>query len=232
MMSKGRFCAGVAGMILASACAPSVSPLVRQQCYDPDARLAAVLKPLEARQAQGCPSTADCEALKREVERLALVCPGHVPTLMANAVLAYDGRRREIAQPYLDGILAMAPVQPDAAVLRARIAIEDGNLSFARRLLTQQIRLSPAHAGLHEAYGAVLYLDRQWADAIRELTAAQELGAPLWRVSYHLGLVAEAQGQIDEARRRYTDALEANPGWPIAQARLTGLGLPPATVIR
>jgi Flp pilus assembly protein TadD len=78
----------------------------------------------------------------------------------------------------------------------------------------------------------VLYLDRQWANAIRELTAAQELGAPLWRVSYHLGLVAEAQGQIDEARRRYTDALEANPGWPIAQARLTGLGLPPATVIR
>ena len=225
MTVTGRFCAGVAALVLATACA-TTSPLVRQQCYDPDGRLSAVLKPLETQQQKGCVATSDCEALKREIERLAIVCPGHVPTLMANAVIAYEGHRREVAQSYLDEVLAMTPAYPDAAVLRARIAIEEGNLTYARRLLTQQIRLTPDHAGLHEVLGAVHYLAHQMTDAARELVAAAELGAPKWRVSYHLGLIAEAAGNTEEARRCYTEALDANPGWAPAQSRLKGLRLP------
>jgi len=72
MTVTGRFCAGVAALVLATACA-TTSPLVRQQCYDPDGRLSAVLKPLETQQQKGCVATSDCEALKREIERLAIV---------------------------------------------------------------------------------------------------------------------------------------------------------------
>ena len=86
---------------------------------------------------------AECERLAREIARLGVVCSAHVPTLMANAVIAYDEHRPAESQQMLDVILAQPRGYPDAAVLRARIAIEEGNVPFARRLLGQQITLVP-----------------------------------------------------------------------------------------
>lgn len=232
MILTGRFCAGFAAILVANACA-TTSPHLQQECYNAGAQLVAVLEPLEAQRAKGCGNrqggTSDCVRLRQELGRLALVCPGHVPTLMANAVVAYDEHQSVAAQQMLDQILAEARSHPDAAVLRARIAIEEGNLPFARRLLEQQIKLAPDHAGLHETYGATLYLERKLPDAIRELTTAGAFGAPRWRIAYHLGLVAEASGQLEAARRYYTEALEANPGWAPAQSRLKGLRGPDRT---
>ena len=221
-------CAVFVATALASACATS-SPLVRQECSNADAQLASVLQPLEALRAKGCdtgvvrPGTSECQRLEREIERLAVVCRGHAPTLMASAVIAYDAHQTAASQQYLDEILAQSRSYPDAAVLRARIAVEEGNVPFARRLLEQHIRLVPDHAGLHESLGATLYLSGQMTEARRELTLAGALGAPRWRIAYHFGLIEEASGRLDEAIRLYAEALEANPGWALAQSRLNGL---------
>ena len=92
------------------ACASS--PLLRQQCYNPDAQLAEVLPPFEAARAKGCgagraqPEGSDCDRLAREIERLGVVCPAHAPTLMANAVIAYDDHRPAESQQFLDLILS------------------------------------------------------------------------------------------------------------------------------
>jgi tetratricopeptide (TPR) repeat protein len=220
----------IAAALLASACAPPRAPLLRQDCYDADAQLSAALDPLEENRALGCGAkdaagrSYECEAHRREIERLAMVCPGHVPTLMANAVLAYDARQAARAQQFLDQIFEQRAARPDAAVLRARIAIDEGNLPFARRFLDQQIRLSPDHAGLREALGATLYLSGRMADAQRELTAAADLGAPRWRIAYHLGLIEEAAGRTEDAKRFYAEAVAGNPDFAPAQARLKGLG--------
>ncbi len=215
-------------MFLAGACA-TTSPLVRQECYNADGQLSAVLVPLEALRAKGCDTGVDrhglseCDRLQREIERLTVVCPGHAATLMANAVIAYADHRPAKSQQLLDQILGQLGSHPDAAALRARIAVEEGNLPFARRLLEQQIRLAPDHAGLHETYGATLYLQQQLPDARRELTMASALGAPRWRIAYHLGLVEEAAGRLDEARRYYAESVEANPAWAAAQSHLNAL---------
>ena len=142
---------------------------------------------------------------------------------MANAVVAYDDRDPIQSQQFLDQVLAQPGRYPDAAVLRARIAIEEGNVPFARRLLEQQIRLVPDHSGLHETLGAALYLDGRLPEATLELTTARALGAPGWRVAYHLGLVEEAAGRFDEASRHYGEALEGNPDWAQAQSRFNAL---------
>ena len=211
-----------------SACA-TTSPLLRQQCDNADAQLAMVLQPLEALRAKGCDTGAvkrggsECERLRVELERLVLVCPGHAPTLMANAVVAYDEQQSIKAQQYLDQVLSQPRPYPDAAVLRSRIAIEEGNLPFARRLVEQQLRLVPDHAGLHEAYGALLYLGGQLGESAQELTAAAALGAPAWRIAYHLGLVDEAAGRFDEAQKHYAEALAGNPEWAQAQSRANAL---------
>ena len=214
--------------MMTTACA-TTAPIVRQQCYNPDAQLAAVLKPYEELRAKGCEGVsaergaAECDRLRREIERLQVVCPGHTPTLMANAVLAYDDQQPAEAQQLLDLILAQQRSHPDAAVLRARIAIEEGNVPFARRLLEQQIKLIPDHSGLHETFAATLYLDGRMDEARDELTMAGALGAPRWRIAYHLGLIEEAAGRTDEASRFYAEAVQGNPGWAPAESRLRAL---------
>ncbi len=194
----------LAGSVMAFAF-KTTSPLVRQECGNADAQLARVLQPLEALRAKGCDAgdghgASECERLRRELERLEVICPGHAPTLMANAVIAYDEHQPVKSQQLLDVILAQPRSYPDAAVLRARIAI-----------------------GLHETYGAALYLGGLLPEARRELTLAGALGAPRWRIAYHLGLVEEASGRFEDARRHYAEALEANPGWAPAQSRLNAL---------
>ena len=217
----------LACLVLTTACA--TAPLVRQQCYNPDTQLAAVLQPLEALQAKGCDPAAvegrasECERLKREIARLGVVCPGHAPTLMANAVIAYDEHRPAESQALLDIILSQPRRYPDAAVLRSQIAMEEGNVPFARRMLEQQIKLVPDHSGLHETYAAALYLDGRLPEARTELTTASALGAPRWRIAYHLGLIEEASGRSDQAIQLYTEALQGNPGWQPAESRLRAL---------
>jgi hypothetical protein len=118
-----------------------------------------------------------------------------------------DGKRRHRlrrppaaeSQQFLDLILSQPRAFPDAAVLRAQIAIEDGNIPFAKRLVVQQIRLVPDHAGLHEAYAAALYLDGNMVEARSELTLAARSARPGGVWLYHLGLLEEAGGRTDNA---------------------------------
>lgn len=83
--------------------------------------------------------------------------------------------------------------------------------------------LSPDHAGLREAYGAALYLAGELDAARQNLLAALALGAPAWRVAYHLGLVEESAGRVDAALGHYRESVASNPTWPQSQARLTAL---------
>src|SRR5262249_45904945 len=109
MISKPRLHAAFAAALMASACA-TTSPLVRQQCDNADAQLASVLQPFEALRAKGCVDDggrhggSECDRLRREIERLSLVCPAHAPTLMANAVIAYDAHQPDVSQQLLDQI--------------------------------------------------------------------------------------------------------------------------------
>ena len=217
----------IACVLATTACA-TAPPLARQECYNADAQLASVLQPYEALRAKGCEAGvnqqgSECNRLRREIARLAVICPAHAPTLMANAVIAYDEKRPADAQQLLDLILAQPRSFPDAAVLRGEIAIEEGNVPFALRLLDQQITLVPDHAGLHETYAAALYLDGRMADATSQLTLAEALGAPRWRIAYHRGLIEEAAGRRDEAARYYAAAVEGNPGFQPAESRLKAL---------
>ncbi len=219
--------AAIIACLFSTACASS--PLLRQQCFNPDAQLAEIMQPYEAARATGCgvgtkqPEGSLCGRYEQEIARLGVICPTHAPTLMANAVIAYDGGNPVESQQFLDFILSQPRAFPDAAVLRARIAIEQGNIPFARRLLEQNIKLVPDHSGLHEVYAAALYLDGDIADSRNALTMAGVLGAPRWRIAYHLGLLEEAAGRNEEASRLYAEALTGNPGWMPADSRLKAL---------
>ena len=226
---RARRLMAVSALSLLSLSCAARSTLVRQQCYDADAQLASALQPYEELRAQGCAEEAilrgrsECDRLREEIERLAVVCPAHAPTLMANAVIDYDEGRPAEAQQLLDLILSQPRPYADAAALRARIAIEEGNIPFALRLTEQHIKLVPDHSGLHETHAAALYLDGAFQEARQELDVASALGAPRWRIAYHLGLIEEAAGRTEEAGRLYAESLEGNPNWAPARSRLNAL---------
>ena len=224
-----RRAAGLLLVLTTAACAAHSPVAARAECSRPDAQLQEWVHALEAQQAMGCPDVGrsrarSCAELRRNVERLALLCPGHGPTKMVNAVLAYDAGETAKAQQFLDDLFERPHSDPDAAMLRARIAIDEGNVRFAQRFTEEQIRLAPDHAGLRELHAAALFLRRDFLGAQRDLVSARNLGAPDWRVAYHLGLIEEALGQPELARQRYVEALQTRPDWPAARARLAALG--------
>ena len=199
--------------------------LARQQCVNPDARLSALLHQLDAARSAGCDAAGRvCDAVPLDIERQAVICPTHTPTILAAAVLAYEQHQPARAEQWLDTVLSLTPADADAAALRARLALEAGNLPLAMKVLERGVEQSPAHGGLQEVLGAAYYLSGRLSAAQMALVRAERFGAPHWRVAYGMGLVAEAEGQASEARRLFQEALAGRPGWPEAEARLKALG--------
>jgi tetratricopeptide (TPR) repeat protein len=200
----------------------------RPQNADPEERLAELMTKYNECRGEDCQGDGtrhilvDAERYKNEIERLALEFPYHVPTLMACAGLAYDHNEIQECQKYCDRIFSASPVHPDAAVLRSKVAIREGNLSFAKRLLEAQRDYTPDHAPLREALSAVLYLTKDYDGAAREIDAAGNLGAPDWRVQFNRGLIAEARGDTKAAVTAYEASVAANPDFGPAQSRLAG----------
>jgi tetratricopeptide (TPR) repeat protein len=164
----------------------------------------------------------DCSSEWLAIERLATEFPHHVPTLMANAVIAYDERDKVKAKRYLDAIFSIENSYPQAAVLRSRVAIDEGNMPMARRVIEMQIAYTPNEPSVREAYSSILYMSRDLEGATREIAVAEKQGAPPWRVAYNRGLIAEAAGRTADAQRQFQAALDANPEFTPARARLTG----------
>lgn len=162
----------------------------------------------------------DCDREWNAIERLSIEFPEHAPSLMANAVIAYDERSPQKSQRYLDALLAIESSYPEAAILRSRVAMDEGNLQLARRVLDMQVAYTPNHAGVREALSSVLYMSRDLEGAGTQLALAEKLGAPAWRVAFNRGLIAEAAGRPADAQRLYRAAVDGNPDFTPAQDRL------------
>ena len=130
------------------------------------------------------------------------------------------------SQFYLERVLALEPGHPDATALRARIAIDDGNLGFAGKILDDAILVRLDSPLLRETRAWVLHLDGDDEAALDSLAEAERLGSPLWRVAYNRGLIAEHGGDLDTAAEHYRACLEAQEYEP-ARRRMIGLGFPP-----
>jgi tetratricopeptide (TPR) repeat protein len=215
--------AGLSGV----SCVKQTTVRLSYSCYNSAARLREAWHELEEDRLRGCEPMPNgmnrCEYRRRQIEEVAQDCPTDVEALMVNAVLAYDDKQFAKSQQLLDSLFSLQATHPDAAVLRARLALDQGNTPFALKYLEQQIQLSPDHAGLSELYASALYSVGRFDQALDSLTMAERLGAPAWRIAYARGLIAEATGRTAEARAYYEAALRARGGWQPAQSRLRGL---------
>jgi tetratricopeptide (TPR) repeat protein len=161
-----------------------------------------------------------------QAEFVALEHPRHLPVLTLCAALCLELRRPDDAVAYLDMARDVDPACAEAAVLRSRIALEQGNHPFALRLLDEQAVLHPDRHEVFEARAAVFFLTGRSGEALQDLTVAGKLGAPAWRIAYNRGLVAEFQRRPDVASVHYAECLKLNPGFEPARARQRGVETP------
>ena len=223
---------GLVSVLLCGACS-TLDPQYDDNIADPDARLEMFLGQYEQARRGSLREKiyqaenhviVDVGLVRSRIEEMCFKFPDHVPSYLANAVLSYyDQHDRAKAQSYLDALFRLQPVHPRAGMLRARIAVEEGNLPLARTLLAEQVMLTPNHSGLREQRAMVFSLEGEHEQALQELNLAERFGAPVWRVAYHRGLVREDQGQPDAAAEQYELCLEANPAWVAAHNRLSAL---------
>jgi hypothetical protein len=54
---------------------------------------------------------------------------------MANAVIAHEQRDDVKAKRFLDSVFAASPMHAEAGALRAQLALDDGNVDLARRIV-------------------------------------------------------------------------------------------------
>jgi len=124
------------------------------------------------------------------------------------------------ATPRIQGAVRSV-VLPSGYSMDARSDGEE--LRQARTLLRRALEVDPSFGEAHLRLGRVLALDGQFADAERELTAA-ETAAPdepnRYYAALFLGSVEEALGRFDEARAAYDRAAEL---FPLAQSPLVGI---------
>lgn len=213
-----------------------LAPHVRNESSNPDVRLSAALAELEAARAEGPNNGAirreervfiDSGHLRNEIARLALEFPSHVPTLYANALLAYEAGEPTLAEQYAERVLSLDPRHGDAAALRGRLTLEAGNLDLCLTALERDVERIPDHAGLREVHAAALGLAGDDEGAERELTAAEQLGASRARVLYHRGWLRERRGDREGAIDCYRQALAVDASLELAASRLRGLEVQP-----
>lgn len=220
----------VVALVMAGGCATLDQK--RQSNPDPNDRLDTMLRENEVSRLKGseCQEVknakgvlVDCQRVQREVDRLYTEFPEQERVIMANAVLHYEAGRYESAQFLLDQLLSQPGRHPEAAILRARISVAEGNLTGARILLQREIALSPEYADLRDALASVYYLEGNYIEAEKQLSIAGLLGAPEWRLVYHRGLLKEARGQHEAACNAYEMSVSQKPDFRPARARLLGM---------
>lgn len=188
---------------------------------DPDTSLRQVLAQLD--DVQGPIGPLERERLHNALVRLATRHPGHVPTQVAAAVVDLDTGQPRRAQNFADRALSIDPANVEARTIRVRIAVADGGLALARKIVDDGLILRPDAAPLYESSAWLHQLSGQLQDALLDLDAAEKLGAPEWRIEFHRGLIAELQGEDVAAALFYRAALEENGDCEQARQRLAGL---------
>lgn len=219
----------VLALLVLSACSQRGPRRVADGCFTIKARIDRAWSDLRAARGPdgGCEPDSGgrerCQALRWEIERLAMTCPEYAPAQFAVAAFAFDDANYVRAQQTLDSLLADRKPHPEAEVLRARVALAQGNVPFAIRFLQEKVQVTGDHAGLREALASALYLGKRYGEASEQLGAARKLGAPQYRIAYHSALILEAEGAWDQAIDQYESALKLKPGWQAAESRLRAL---------
>lgn len=216
--------AGLCMLTLASSACTNINNTT--QAYQPDEQLDAVLSKYNVNASYGIhcqgyqAAVSDCGRLANELGALSMSYPQHQKIGFTSAIVYHQVGQKIDSQMVLDRLLAQQNPMSEVAILRSQIAMQEGNITLARTVLQRQVQLQPDHPELHATLAATYYLEGRYKKAQAVIATADRLGAPVWRTSYHLGLIHEAQSHWAQACHFYADTLDSLPDHRQSLSRL------------
>lgn len=162
----------------------------------------------------------DCYRLASQLNALNVRYPNNKRIMMATALVEFELGNMSNSQQLLDNILYKRDAYPEAAVLRSRIAIEEGNLNLARSIVERQLSINPDSAHLYEVQASYYYLEGKYTEALQSIKIAERFMKSDWRINYHRGIIYEAQKQWYKACQEYNQVLKAEPSNRVTRAKL------------
>lgn len=162
----------------------------------------------------------DCFRLASELSGLYLKYPNSKRIMMASALVEFEIGNTSNSQQLLDLILSKRGAYPEAAILRSRIAMEEGNLTLARTIVKRQLNITPYNPYLYELQAAYYYVEGNYNEALQALTSAEHFTDRNWKISYHRGLIYEAKKEWYKACKEYTSVLKVQPDNQMLNAKV------------
>ena len=142
----------------------------------------------------------------------------------------------EDGKKLLDYALAIKPKHAPALIIRAQLAIKEGDLDKALTDTRDAVIANPNDVGALFQLGYLEYLARHPEEARLALERAVSLNNYYSDAKYYLGLVYYDLGEKDKAREQFQEVLELNPKSDLVLSILSNLragrtplaGIPPA----
>lgn len=166
----------------------------------------------------------DCYRFASELNALHLQYPNNKRIMMATALLEFELGNTANSQQLLDILLSKRGAYPQAAILRSRIAMEEGNLTLARSVVSKQLSLTPDNPYLYEMQASYYYVEGKYTEALQSIKIAERFMQPNWRTGYHRGIIYEAQEQWYKACKEYNQILQDDPDNRMVYAKILLLG--------
>lgn len=169
-------------------------------------------------------SNHDCRALASELRTLNASYPEHQEIGLISALVEYQSGRREQAQFVLDLLMAnnLEPSVP-VYLLRAKIAMDEGNIALARDVIHKGLRHHPGNAEMYNHLAATFYLEGRYERADASLATADKLGLAPWKTNFLLGVLHKERLEYQSACHYFANALNLNAGHKQSIANLIEL---------
>ncbi len=143
------------------------------------------------------------------------------PAIVSEIATTYSAEGNfTVAEAWARESVRLAPEDPRFQILLAQFYLDENfqvatvGVPLARDLATTY----PDNAEAQATLGQALFLVGDYPDAIEQLELAIMLDFRSLRAQFYLGQAHQAQGNIEEAARRYTNVIETAPGSGFAAA--------------
>jgi tetratricopeptide (TPR) repeat protein len=160
---------------------------------------------------------------RKSFERAVQVSPGHLDGIAGLVGLDVEAKQIPAATSRIEAELAKQPDRAELLILAAQVYRVSGNFQKAEQALRRAVTIEPR---LPSAYGmlAELYIQQQRLDEARaEFEAMSKRDAKAAGPRTMVGVILEAQGKRDEAKRWYEATVAAGNNAPVVANNLAML---------
>ena len=166
----------------------------------------------------------DLQAAAGSFARALELDPRNAEALIGLGSVERSRGNSEAAIHYVQRALQVDPSSVAALSELAELERDRGRLDDAIRLFREALAIDDAQPWLHLGYGDVLQRAGRYPEALETFELVLQLDPDSFKARYNLGVTYTNMGKLDEAEKRYLEAIEKSPKDPETAKAQNNLG--------